>query len=99
LEALALESEERHRNLLIAVIAVRRRRQRRAEERGRRPRRFWVRPWCSVPRRRQFGQYYTLFQELERESAGDYQSYIRLSREVFAEVLQRVAPRITKSDQ
>ena len=98
LQLLLEETEERHVVLIAAVIAVRRRRLRRAQERVRRPRRFWVRPWCSVPRRLQFGQYNTLFQELDRESEGDYRSYIRLSRNLFAQVLQRVVPRITKSD-
>ena len=46
--------------------------QRIQEERG--VRQYWVGPW--IERRRLFGQYHTLFQELERESHGDYQAYI-----------------------
>ena len=42
------------------------------------------------------GQYDTLFQELDWESAGDYFGYIRMDHNLFAEILQRVAPRITK---
>jgi hypothetical protein len=43
------------------------------------------------------GQYYHLFEELDRETLMDYKGYIRIDRELFAEILQRVAPRITKS--
>ena len=52
-----------------------------------------------MERRREFGQYYTLFEELDRVCQGDYQGYLRLDRNLFAEVLMRVAPRITKSDR
>ena len=75
----------------IALLALIRERQRlQAAQR----RRFWVRPW--IERRRLFGQYGTLFQELERESRGDYVSYIRMDPNCFAELLLRVTPRITK---
>ena len=50
-------------------------------------------------KRRMFGQYYTLFQELDRESEGDYMNYMRMSRNMFAELLIQVAPRITKSSR
>ena len=56
----------------------------------RRVRQYWVRPW--VERRRLFGQYHTLFQQLERESHGDYQAYIRMDTNTFAELLLRVSP-------
>lgn len=45
------------------------------------------------------GQYDTLFQELDRECQGDYMNFIRLDRNVFHEVLQRVAPRIAMNDR
>ena len=82
------EEEDRHAALLARLI------QARQELRGRRQRRWWVRPW--IERRRLFGQYDTLFQELERESHGDYQSYIRMDPALFEELLTRVTPRITK---
>lgn len=63
----------------------------------RRRRRYWVKPWLS--RRPILGQYDTLFQELDRESQGDYMGFIRLDRNLFHEILQRVAPRICKSDR
>ena len=45
------------------------------------------------------GQYETLFQELDRESEGDYIGFIRMDRNTFAEVLQRVEPRITGNER
>ena len=44
------------------------------------------------------GQYHTLFQELDRECAGDYMNYIRMDRNLFHEVLHRVLPRVSKLD-
>ena len=87
-----VREDKRDREAVVLIMAyqhIRQQRQRR--------RRFWVRPW--VERRRIFGQYETLFQELERESRGDFHSYLRMDRETFAELLQRVEPRITKSER
>jgi len=67
------------------------------ERRQRRRRTCWVRPW--IERRRIFGQYETLFHELERESQGDFHAYLRMDRQTFAELLQRVEPRITKTER
>ena len=77
--------------LSIIMALIIRERQRLQEER--RVRQYWVRPW--IERRRLFDQYHTLFQELERESHGDYQAYIRMDPNTFAELLLRVSPRIT----
>ena len=67
---LVAQGQRRNNNIMALII---RERQRLQEER--RVRQYWVRPW--IERRRLFGQYHTLFQELERESHGDYQAYIR----------------------
>ena len=82
------DEEERHAAILARLIAERQ------QLAGRRARRWWVRPW--IERRRLFGQYDTLFKELERESHGDYMQYIRMDPNTFGEILLRVAPRITK---
>ena len=87
LQAQLHAAEQEHDVALMALI-----RERQRQQRGRR--RFWVRPW--IERRRLFGQYSTLFQELERESRGDYLNYIRMDTNCFAELLLRVTPRITK---
>jgi len=88
-----VREDNRDREAVVLILAYQHIRQ----QRQRRRRRFWVRPW--VERRRIFGQYETLFQELERESRGDFHSYLRMDRETFAELLQRVEPRITKSER
>lgn len=93
LENLIALNRQQHRMLLLAIIAARQRRRQR--ENQRRPRRWWVKPW--VERRREFGQYYTLLDELERVCEGDYQGYLRLDRNLFGEILLRVGARLTKS--
>lgn len=80
----------------MAVLA-RRRRQR--QRQGRAVKRWWVKPWTSIERRIEFGPYYNLIQELDRECAEDYRAYLRMDRNMFGEVLERIAPRITKSDR
>ena len=87
LRAQLQDAEERHAAILARLIH-----ERQQQMRGRR--RWWVRPW--IERRRLFGQFDTLFKELERESQGDYMSYIRMDPNLFAELLLRVTPRITK---
>jgi hypothetical protein len=85
---LELEEEEEDNDAVIAAVAYG------IANARRRERRWWVRPW--IQRRPFLGQYETLFAELDRESHGDYMAFIRIDRNLFAEVLQRVSPRITK---
>lgn len=73
-----------------AFIALLRRRRRRQA------RRFWVRPW--VARRELFGHYATLMAELERESHGDFKTFLRMEPAMFHEMLDRLTPRLTKLD-
>ena len=84
-----------HRILLLAIIDERRRQRDQQQQRRPRARRFWQRLW--VERRRDLGQFYNLFEVLDRDFNNDYRQYLRLDRDLFAEVLRRVAPRITKS--
>lgn len=86
---LQLELEEEDNDAMVAALVNR------LGQIGRRVRRWWVKPW--IQRRRFFGQYQTLFTELEREFHGDFMGFIRIDRNLFAEVLQRIAPRITKA--
>ena len=91
---LQLQDEEEEDDQVVVAAAWLRQRQ---EELGRRRRRWWVRPW--IQRRHLYGQYETLFAELDRESEGDYMAYLRMDRNTFADVLHRVAPRITKKEK
>ena len=72
LQLLMLEEVE-DRDAMLAAVALNR-----LQERQRRPRLHWVKPWLT--RRPLFGQYETLFQELDQESAGDYFGFIRMDR-------------------
>ncbi|KAL5010106.1 hypothetical protein ScPMuIL_012411 [Solemya velum] len=50
-------------------------------------------------RRPLFGQYETLMRELENEHASDFKSYLRVEPALWQELLDRVGPRITKSQR
>ena len=90
-----IRNRMQRRVLLLAIIEHRQRQ--RDREQGRRPRRWWQKLW--VERRRDYSQYYNLFEILDRQFQGDYQAYMRLDRDLFGEVLRRVGPRITKSQR
>ena len=64
--------------------------------RSRTPRRYWVKPWLL--RRPLFGQYENLLYELHREDSKGYQNFLRMSPELFNELVERVGPLITKKD-
>ena len=87
----------RNRVLLLGLLHERDRQMEMEQRHERRARRWWQREW--VARRRELGQYHNLFELLDRRFQGDYEKYLRLDRDLFAEVLRRVAPRITKSSR
>ena len=66
--------------------------------RRRRQRRWWTRPWLTQERRLQFGQYSTILAELREGDTSSFKNYMRMTPEMFDELLQRLAPRLQKSD-
>lgn len=96
LQRLLLENDRHRLNLMIAIAAIEERNREAAQRPPRRRRRWQVKPW--VGRRKLTGQFYHLFDELDRETRMDYQSYVRMSRNDFQELVARLTPRITKSD-
>lgn len=54
----------------------------------------WTRPWLL--RRREFGHYDNLIQELSLEDVKSYKNYLRMPKELFDEVLSRITHRIEK---
>ena len=62
--------------------------------RGQRRRAIWVRPW--IGRRQEFGIYDQPMMELRNEDPASFTSFLRLPPGMFDELLDRVAPRITK---
>ena len=62
----------------------------------RRRRRWWCRSWLSPERRRHFGLYDQLMTELRREDQKAFVNFLRISPEMFDEILERVGPRITR---
>lgn len=95
LQRMVAQNNRDHQILMMAVLAARRREEDQARERA--PRRYWVKPW--VGRRLQHGQFYHLFEELDRECESDYMSYVRVDRNLFAELLARIGPRIQMSQR
>ena len=87
---LLLQIQAEREAQLVLLLALRRRRRRRH--------RWWVRPWLTVERRLQYGQYETLMQELRNEDVISFKRYMRITPDMFDEILQRVAPRIQKQD-
>lgn len=76
------------------VLRDRRRRREEAEQaaRQRRPRRWYTKPW--VLGRQMHSQYRNIFEEMDAHCQGDYMAYVRMDRDSFHEVLERVGPRI-----
>ena len=97
LEEIVARNNQNQQVMLMAVLAARRQEEEQQQARARRPRRWWVKPW--VARRPLHGQYHHLFQELDEEFDMDYVSYMRVDRNMFAELIQRVGPRILKSQR
>lgn len=93
------QEEERDRTILLIAIAAVRRRRRRREQNERRPRRWWVRPWLTPIERQLNGIYHNLFVSMDRYFEGDYRSFLRLDRNIFNEVLQRVGPLLQKNEE
>jgi hypothetical protein len=56
----------------------------------------WVKGWLQ--RRVLYGQYEKLLAELKSEDANGFRNYIRISPELFEELLQQVGPRLMKKD-
>ena len=64
----------------------------------RRPRRYQTRPWLSDERRRLYGHYTRLLEELRVEDPQSFFNYLRMEPAMFDELVQRVGPRIEKQD-
>lgn len=94
LEQELAQARLQHNMILAALLDEAERERQRAP---RRRRRWWVRDW--ILRRPLFGQYETLMRELENEHASDFKSYLRVEPALWHELLDRVGPRITKSQK
>ena len=90
---LQVEQQQQLGAAVAAAVLLRRRHQRK-ERRKRRRRQCWMRPWME--RRSFYGSYANLMRELKRESQGDFTTYMSMEPRMFHELLQRLAPRLTK---
>ena len=69
----------------------------RRRNRRRRPRRYQTRPWLTEERRRLYGHFSRLMEELRVEDPQSF-NHLRMEPAVFDELVQRVGPRIVKHD-
>ena len=60
-----------------------------------RPRRMWSRAWLQ---RKTRSCYNTLLQELRAEDIDEYKNYMRMSKEIFNMLLEKIRPYIVKQD-
>jgi len=67
----------------------------RKRKRKRRPRRYQTRPWLAE-KRRLYGHYARLMDELRVEHPQSSFNYLRMEPVMFDELVQRVGPRIEK---
>ena len=61
----------------------------------RKPRSVWVRPW--IQRRNEYGMYDKLMGELRSEDPKAFQNFMRMSPNMFNELLGRLRVRLTKT--
>ena len=73
------------------VHLIQRRRRRRAPGR----KRVWVRQWLDVDRRLQYGHYHRLMCELRYEDLVSYFNFLRVTPDMFEELLDRLCPLFT----
>ena len=85
----------------LAVVEEQKKRLKEAEDeqkaappRRRIHRRVWVRKWLS--RRQEFGQYERLLTELHMEDERGYKNYLRITPDLFHEMVKKVTPRLQK---
>ncbi len=62
-----------------------------------RPRRWWIRPWLR--RREDFGIYSQLMEELKREDVASFTNLMRVSPQMFQEIVQRLTPKLTANQR
>ena len=95
-------AEKRRCLYLAAALAIVEEQQKRLQEaedeekatppRRRTPRKVWVREWLA--RRQEFGQYDRLLTELHKEDQRGYKNYLRITPDLFQEMVEKVTPRL-----
>lgn len=96
--------EKRRCLYLAAALAIVEEQQRRLEEaeeqekathpRRKKQRKVWVREWLT--KRHKFGQYDSLLTELHKEDQRGYKNYLRITPDVFQEMVEKLAPHLQK---
>ena len=55
----------------------------------------WVREWLT--RRHAFGQYDSLLTELHKEDERGYKNYLRITPDLFQEMVENLTPRLSET--
>jgi len=85
-DLLLLQAQQAELDVEAALLLVRQRRR----KRQRKPKAFWVRPWLQAERRLLYGHYDRLMTELRREDQQFFFNFLRMSAEMFDELINRV---------
>ena len=85
----------------LAIVEEQQKRLKEAEERDnatpprrKTPRKVWVREWLT--RRHEFGHYDNLLTELHRHDQKGYKNYLRITPDLFQEMVEKLTPRLQK---
>ena len=81
-----MSSDEEAAALVVLLHVIKNRKKRKSRS-------HWVKPWLS--KRSSFGVYDTLLQELRSEDEGEYKKFLRMSPDVFDELLNLIEEDIT----
>ena len=97
-------AEKRRCLYLAAALAIVEEQQKRLEEaeeqekatppQRKTQRKVWVREWLT--RRHEFGQYDSLLTELHKEDQRGYKNYLRITPDLFQEMVEKLTPRLQK---
>ena len=84
-----MNSQEERAAAVVAVIILEKQ-----KKRSRKKQKSWVKPWIS--RRNKHGIYNNLIQELRHEDINEYKRFLKMTPEVFDELLSYIEIDITK---
>ena len=91
-------AEKRRFLYLAAGLVMIEEQQKEAEEKAtplrRKAKKIWIREWLA--KRSTFGQYDSLLTELHKEDQRGYKNYLRITPDLFQEMVERITPRLQK---
>ena len=80
----------------LQILLLQRMNNSRQRQKKKRQRALWIRPWLL--RRPSYGHYENLIREMALEDHKCFYNFMRMDKDMFNELLQRIGPRIQKKD-